>query len=160
MSKYKHFIKAFLITVVAILGLNLTACTPEEVAIFKTLSPQDQGKVIKAVQDQQAMQRHAYFVGIHNAQTRPTDCLSAMRQVFPASSWNWGTAIIMRESGNNPSAQNPSSSAAGCWQMLSMHNHRYYTVGCSPAQKYDALCNTKAAYTLYQAAGTSPWRLY
>jgi hypothetical protein len=149
--------KRIVTVIAAVLALQvLSSCTPAEVAIFKTLNPTDQAKVIKAVQDRQ----HAFFVGVHTAQSRPTDCLSAMRQVFPASTWNWGTAIIMRESGNNPSAQNPSSTAAGCWQMLRMHDHRYYSVGCTPAQKYDALCNTKAAYTLYQAAGTSPWRLY
>lgn len=90
----------------------------------------------------------------------PKDCISAMKQVFPSSTWSWGERIIMRESRNNPSAQNSVSSAAGCWQLLSMHNHRYYAVGCSPAQKYDALCNNKAAYHLYQAAGSSPWRVY
>lgn len=96
-----------------------------------------------------------------NAKTSaPTDCISAMKQVFPSSTWSWAESIIMRESRNNPSAQNRSSSAAGCWQLLSMHDHRYNAVGCSPAQKYDALCNTKAAYHLYQAAGSSPWRVY
>lgn len=156
MHKYRQMVKAFLITAVAILGLGLTACTPEEIAIFNTLSPEDQGKVIAALQEQQQTQ----FVGVHTAQSRPTDCLTAMRQVFPASTWGWAQSIITRESGNDPSADNPSSSAAGCWQLLAMHDHRYGAVGCSPAQKYDALCNAKAAYHLYQAAGTSPWRLY
>lgn len=126
----------------------------------ETATPAQNAVLTELARQSEERQRNAYYLGIIASQQRPTDCISAMHQVFPTSAWSWGEGIIMRESHNTPSAQNPSSSAAGCWQLLAMHDHRYYSVGCTPAQKYDALCNNKAAYHLYQAAGTSPWRLY
>jgi hypothetical protein len=153
-------IKPLLIAISLVLVAVAASCTPEQIAIYNSLNPSDQAKVVQALKDQQAMQRHAYFVGIHASQQDSGNCYEEMRKVFPASAWNWATGIIKRESGGQPTADNPSSSAAGCWQMLAMHDHRYYAVGCTPAQKYQARCNNKAAYTLYQAAGTSPWRLY
>ena len=173
------YLKRSLIVLVSfiVIGLTATACTLEEQEIFfvklgdsvaqtQTLEQAkaewtyedatlEQRSVVKALQDQQ----NAYFLGIIASQQRPTDCISAMKQVFPPSAWGWGEGIIMRESGNTPTAQNPSSTAAGCLQLLKMHDHRYYAVGCTPAQKYDALCNIKAGYNLYQEAGTSPWQL-
>lgn len=133
----------------------IASCTPEQVAIFNTLSPEDQGKVIEALQHQQAS-----YAALRDTQQDSGNCYVEMRKVFPASAWNWATSIINRESGGDPAAQNPSSSAAGCWQMLRLHDHRYHAVGCVPSQKYQARCNNLAAYHLYQAAGTSPWRLY
>jgi hypothetical protein len=154
-------VKYMLIAVLSIMSIAvISSCTPEQVAIFRTLSPEDQAKVVQALQDQQAMQRHAFFVGVHASQQDSGDCFVEMRKVFPASAWNWATSIINRESRGIPTAQNPSSSAAGCWQMLAMHDHRYYAVGCVPSQKYQARCNNRAAYHLYQAAGTSPWRVW
>jgi hypothetical protein len=125
----------------------------------ETATPAQNAVLTELSRQAEERQRNAFYLGIIASQQRPTDCISAMHQVFPASAWSWGQGIIMRESHNQPSAQNPSSSAAGCWQLLAMHDHRYYAVGCTPAQKYDALCNNKAAYHLYQAAGTSPWSL-
>ena len=131
---------------IAVLGLaGLGASTPEQVALFQSLSPEDQGKVVAELQRQQA--------------TRPVDCYTAMERVFPASTWGWMRGIIHRESRNNPAAQNPSSGAAGCAQLLRLHAHHFDAVGCSWAQRYDAHCNMRAAYHLYREAGTSPWRL-
>lgn len=129
------------------------AWTPE------TATPAQNAVLSEFARQAEERQRNAFYLGIIASQQRPTDCISAMKQVFPSSSWSWATGIIMRESGNSPSADNPSSSAAGCLQLLKMHDHRYYAVGCTPAQKYDALCNIKAGYNLYQEAGTSPWQL-
>ena len=173
----KSFSKPIIILIAVVSALILSSCTAaEQFTFFVTLGDAEaqtqtveqakaewtyedatleQQSVIKYLQDQQ----NAYFMGIIASQQRPTDCISAMKQVFPSSSWSWATGIIMRESGNSPSADNPSSSAAGCLQLLKMHDHRYYAVGCTPAQKYDALCNIKAGYNLYQEAGTSPWQL-
>lgn len=145
--------------IIALLALPflflVVSCTPEQVAIFNTLSPEDQAKVIEALQHQQAQN-----VALRDSGQDSGNCYVEMRKVFPSHAWGWATGIINRESGGNPAAQNPSSSAAGCWQMLALHNHRYYAVGCVPSQKYQARCNNLAAYHLYQAAGTSPWRLY
>lgn len=136
---------------------KIEEATVEQKAVLKHLHEEEQKRLfLIAVREHQ---ERMFLEALAEQNRRPTDCISAMRQIFPASAHAWGHKVIMRESGNNPSAQNPSSTAAGCWQMLRMHDHRYYSVGCTPAQKYDALCNTKAAYTLYQAAGTRPWVL-
>jgi hypothetical protein len=106
-------------------------------------------------------QERAFYEGLIRAERerQALDCYGAMRQIWPAHLHSWASGIIRRESGGQATAQNPSSSAAGCWQLLKMHDHRYYAVGCTPAQKYQAWCNNLAAYHLYKAAGTSPWRL-
>lgn len=159
------------VAVVAVI-LSASACDPGDAAQVQQwydLNPtvgaavtaetmnEPQRAVIQALQDRQT----AFYMGIIAAESaRSLDCYGAMERVFPASAHSWARGIISRESGGNPSAQNPGSSAAGCWQMLSMHDWRYYEVGCTPSQKYQALCNNKAALHLYQAAGTSPWRMY
>lgn len=87
---------------------------------------------------------------------RSSDCYGALHHF----SGDHATArrVIHRESRNNPRAANPSSSARGCFQLLAMHDWRYYEVGCTPSQKLQAVCNVKAADHLYRAAGWSPWR--
>jgi hypothetical protein len=140
-----------MLTVVVAAGmlLGLAACTPEQVAIYNAATPEQQQVIVAEVQRQQAQ-----------AQATSTDCYAAMRAVWPSSMWSWAEGIIHRESRGYHAADNPSSSASGCFQLLqSLHAHRYTAVGCSPAQWSNALCNVKAAYHLYQSAGTSPWRL-
>jgi len=173
------YLKRNLLNLIAIFVLTLTvsSCTLQERQLFfidlgdataQTLTLEQaeqewtyedatlaQKSVIKALEDQ----RNAYFMGIIASEQRPTDCYSAIDQVFPASAQSWAKSIVTRESRNTPTAQNARSTAAGCFQLLAMHNFRYYEVGCTPYDKYDALCNTKAAYHLYQQAGTSPWSL-
>jgi hypothetical protein len=150
--------------------LILAACNPndpKQLQAWYDLNPEVGESVTSETmnEEQRAVVRHLQqqqflFFATLIANRTPTDCYSAMEQVWPSHLWSWGRTVIHRESRNNPSAQNPSSSAAGCWQMLKMHDHRYYSVGCTPADKYDALCNTKAAWHLYQAAGgPSPWSL-
>lgn len=160
-----------LLLIAVISAILLTACDPSDPVQLQQwydLNPEQgrdvtaetmnapQRAVLAHVQDQQLR----YLAAVHAAQQRPRDCYSAMEQVFPPSAWSWGRGIIARESGNQPSAANPSSTARGCWQLLmSVHSGRFYAVGCTPADWADALCNTKAAHQLYLAAGTSPWRL-
>jgi hypothetical protein len=85
-------------------------------------------------------------------------CHDAIDALWPAGSRNWAHNIVNRESGGDPSAQNPSSSAAGCFQLLRTHAWRFNATGSSWAQRYDAVANTKAALHLYNEAGTRPWR--
>lgn len=128
-------------------------------AVTQETMNEPQKAVVAHLEDQKELLLEA-IAQARAAQQRPTDCYSAMEQVWPSHLWSWGRTVIHRESRNIPTAQNPSSSAAGCWQMLQMHAHRFDAVGCSWAQRYDALCNSKAAWHLYQAAGgPSPWRL-
>jgi hypothetical protein len=138
-------IKKTIISIIAISFslLTISSCTQEEISAFKSLPPNAQQDVLN---------------WLHETQ-RPAGCVEAMHQVWPSSMWSWGERIMWRESNHTPSARN-SSGASGCWQMmLPLHNNRFYTVGCSPAQWSDPLCNNKAAYNLYQEAGTSPWVL-
>lgn len=129
------------ITLFVICVLGLAACTPEQLSLFNSLNPDQQTQVIEALQ----------------ANNRHSDCISAMEATWPADTHAWGRKIIMRESGNSPTARNPSG-ASGCWQlMLPMHSGRFTRVGCSPSQWSDPDCNSKAALTLYQEAGTRPW---
>lgn len=86
------------------------------------------------------------------------DCYTAIDRHWPGDKARM-RQIVWRESRNQPAAQNSSSSAAGCAQMLALHAHRFAAVGCSWAMRYDADCNIKAAAHLYRAAGWSPWNV-
>lgn len=143
MTQPRRALLGVLVLILVALG---AACTPAQIELFLTLPKEDQDKVVAELQAQQA--------------PRPTDCYSAMEQVFPAHAHGWARGIIKRESGNRPNAANPSSSARGCWQLLSsLHGDKYAAAGCHVSQWSDPMCNTRAAYVLYQRAGTSPWRL-
>ena len=65
--------------------------------------------------------------------------------------------VVWRESRNDPTAQNSRSTAAGCFQLIRQHAWRFESVGCSWAQRYEPVCNTRAADHLYRVAGWSPW---
>lgn len=135
------------IVVAVLVGIGLTGCRPHEVAWYLNEATPEQ---------RAAVDNHLRALAEANT---VTDCYSAQRVYFPEAN-GWGPRVIRRESNNNPSAANSSSSARGCWQLLmSLHSHRFWAVGCSPAQWADPICNTKAARHLYLAAGTSPWAL-
>lgn len=129
---------------VAVIAAGLTAaCTPEQVAVFKTLDPASQQAVL------------AHLA----AQDRPRGCVEAMRRVWPPHLWGWAETVMWRESRHIPTARNPSG-ASGCFQMmLPLHSRRFTAVGCSPGQWADPWCNAAAAWTLYRDAGRSPWAL-
>lgn len=132
--------------VTSILLIGLAACTPAQVELFHSLAPEDQAKVVSELQRQQA--------------ERPRDCYSAMERVFPSHAHGRMAAIIHRESRNNPRAQNPSSSAAGCTQTLSLHAPRYRKLGYTwEHDRYDAYANLRVAHDLWLEAGWSPWSL-
>ena len=88
-----------------------------------------------------------------------SDCYQAIDRHWPAASRAWARSIVARESGGDPRAQNPSSSAAGCFQTLARHSGRYVKLGYSWADRYDPDVNTLVALDLYREAGTSPWSL-
>jgi hypothetical protein len=164
MSIKRGLLSVILVVVMGVLA-SCDVNNPAHIQAWYDLNP-EQGENVtretmndeqRAVVEHLQEQQRAWFEAVAS---RPRDCYSAMEQVWPAHLWEWGRKVIWRESRNIPTAQNPSSSAAGCWQMLKMHDHRYYAVGCTPADKYDALCNSKAAWHLYRAAGgPSPWAL-
>jgi hypothetical protein len=128
-----------LIAVLA-LALSSVACTPEEVTLFQSLTPDQQQAVV-------------------NMLWPPQGCVDAMRRVWPESEWRWAEGIMWRESRHTPTAYNPSG-ASGCWQMMMpLHANRFRAVGCAPSAWADPLCNSKAALHLFREAGRSPWNL-
>lgn len=130
-------------TLAALIALALTACTPTQVHWFTHQATPHQRAAV-----------------VDHLQQRPTDCYSALGPAgWPASDQPRMRRIIWRESRNQPTARNPRSSAAGCAQLLAMHDWRYREVGCTPAQKLDAVCNLRAARHLFLAAGWQPWSL-
>jgi hypothetical protein len=176
MRSISHPKRVALVLIAALVAaLGLAACDPDDPVqrqAFYAMNPdvpaeeltlatmnEAQRAVVKALQDRQT----AFYLGIIAAEQQraslSTDCVAAMRAVWPPSMHGWAMGIMKRESGFSHTADNPSSTAAGCWQMLAMHNWRYAEVGCSSADIYNALCNNRAAYHLYRQAGTSPWHL-
>lgn len=123
----------------------LSACTPNQVSLFQSLTPQQQDAVVAHMRSRPAPSR---------------DCYEAIDKHWPASSRSWARSIVWRESRNNPSAANSRSSARGCWQLLlGTHSGRFNKLGFSPSQWANPDINTLVALDLYYAAGTSPWRL-
>ena len=116
-------------TVLALLILIpiFTACTPEEVALVRSYTASS------------------------------SDCYSQVDQIWPASTRAWAHRIVWRESRNNPAAQNSHSSAAGCFQLLSMHAGRFVRHGYSWSDRYNARANVTAALDLYSECGSRPW---
>jgi hypothetical protein len=86
-------------------------------------------------------------------------CYDAIDAIWPASSRSWAKSIVDRESENNPGAQNPTSSAAGCFQLTKVHAWRFNAIGSSWGNRYRAVDNTLVALWLYKDAGTQPWRM-
>lgn len=153
----------FMLTAVAAIGMllasSVTGCTPEQIAAYNAATPDQQQTIVVEIQRQQDQERR-FYEGVAAAQADSGNCYVEMREVFPSSAWSWATGIIQRESGGDPTAANPSSTARGCFQLLSsVHASRYAAVGCSVAQWSSASCNVRAAYQLYLVAGTSPWSL-
>ncbi len=129
-----------IITLVAALTcFAALGCTPEEVALFKSLTPEQQTAVLEA-------------------RWPSEDCNAAIDRHWPGDK-AWAKRIAWRESRNTPSARNPSG-ASGCLQMmLPLHSRRFTAVGCSPSQWSNPACNIKAAWHLYAEVGPSPWNL-
>lgn len=68
---------------------------------------------------------------------------------------SWATCIVERESGGNPQAQNPSSSASGLFQDLSSTWDNYD--GYSSAGQAPASVQIQFNQQLEQESGLSPW---
>ncbi len=100
----------------------------------------------------------AFWMFANGGSARPHDCNSAVSRVWPGSLQGKAKRIVWRESRNRATAQNRRSSAAGCFQLLSMHSRRFTKLGFSwRTDRYDPVANTLVAYDLYRDAGWSPW---
>lgn len=150
--------------IIGAVALIVSACDPSDPAqrqAFFDLNPLGTAVTAETLNEpQRAVITYLQDQHLRYQASRPRDCYSAMEQVFPRHAWAWARGIINRESRNQPGAANPSSSARGCWQLLSsLHGDKYAAAGCHVSQWADPLCNTRAAYVLYQRAGTSPWNV-
>lgn len=102
----------------ALTALTLTACTPAQQAAWKSMSPQERENYVAHVEG-----RPPYETADMG---ESADCYSALDRHWPASSRQWARSIIWRESRNQPTAANPSSTARGCGQLLlSLHGWRF-----------------------------------
>lgn len=127
------------VLVAFLVAFGVAGCTPEEVALFRSLPADQQTAVLETLWPSE-------------------DCNAAIDRHWPGDK-AWAKRIVWRESRNTPTARNPSG-ASGCMQMmLPMHNRRFTAVGCSPAQWTNPACNIKAAWHLYSEVGASPWNL-
>ena len=91
-------------------------------------------------------------------QTEPTDCLEAVKQ---AGASEIMIRITEAESSNNPLAENKTSTATGCFQILNK-SWRYYGEmlwGDDRFNKniYNPKDNTELAKFMFEKEGTSPW---
>ena len=69
------------------------------------------------------------------------------------------SCVIQAESGGNPDAQNPTSTASGLFGFLST-TWTSVTGLPGPARAYSVATQTAAFWKLYAEAGTSPWSAY
>ena len=139
-------LKRLVIISSVVLATALTACTPTQIEVFKSLDPTTQQTVIQQIRTQN--------------QTRSVDCYQAIDKHWPATSQSWARSIVWRESNNQPHAQNRSSSAAGCFQLTRVHAGRFQKLGYDWANdRYNADANARVAFDLYREAGVRPWSL-
>lgn len=103
-----------MLTVIVAAGmlLGLSACTPEQVALYNTLSPEDQQVVVVELQRQQAETQ--FYLGILAAQQRESIQMNPFL-----------TCVRHHESDRGPfphtngyGAENPISSASGAYQFI------------------------------------------
>ena len=128
----------------ALLALTAVSCTPAMQEAWRAMSPAERDAYVRHVE----------------GRTASADCYEAIDRHWPVASRQWARGIVNRESRNQPTAANPSSTARGCGQLLlSLHGWRFTAVGCSPALWADPDCNVRAMLHLYNEAGTSPWSL-
>ena len=148
MSKFKKSIIT-IISMFTIVTMSV-ACTPEEMAVWNGLSHQQKTNIIESI-------------------SSSSDCYEAIDKHFSGDKTRMKN-IIRRESGNNPAAQNKSSTARSCGQLLmSYHAWRFAEVGCpdvgvtpwrdTSKQWADPDCAIKAVDHLYREQGYGPWKL-
>jgi hypothetical protein len=89
-------VRRIILLLATTLLIGLAACTPEQVAMFHTLSPDDQAKVVDALRAQHGPSLHPFLVCVRRHESD--------RGPYPHA--------------NGYRAQNPSSSASGAYQWL------------------------------------------
>jgi hypothetical protein len=100
----------------------------------------------------------AYLRAMARQQYRPVTVAAVARPAEASYSGGGGfqSCVISRESGGNPDAQNPVSTASGLYGFLDT-TWTAVTGLPGPARDYSAAQQTAAFWKLYAEAGTSPW---
>ena len=94
---------------------------------------------------------------LHDPVAGAMTCHGQVDALWPASSRAWAHQIVNRESRGIATAQNRRSTAAGCFQLLSMHADLFTANGYSWADRYNPRANVLAALSLFQGSGRAPW---
>lgn len=89
----------------------------------------------------------------------PVTCAEAVDRIWPEASRAWAHRVVWRESRGDPRADNPRSTASGCWQLLAVHRPRFVRLGYRWGDRYDPVANTRVALDLYREQGSRPWRV-
>jgi hypothetical protein len=92
----------------------------------------------------------------HAPARHEADAVTYSGDVSTAGDGSFQACVISRESGGNPDAQNPASSASGLYGFLST-TWEDVTGLPGPARDYSEAQQTAAFWKLYAEAGTSPW---
>jgi len=79
-------------------------------------------------------------------------------QHFPPDQVDTALCIIRHESGGDPTADNPRSTASGLFQILGSLWGPYY--GVSRSELYEPTTNTRLAGDIWKNNGWSPWSPY
>jgi peptidoglycan hydrolase-like protein with peptidoglycan-binding domain len=81
---------------------------------------------------------------------------AALAAGWPESEWQRLSCIIQRESGGDPAARNPTSSASGLLQIMWSAHSRW--IGGSQSQLFDASTNLRLGRQIFlRASGWGPW---
>lgn len=136
------------------LAAAVTACTPAQIDAYNSMSPEDQQKVVAAIQDQQDQER-AFYEGIIRSQQAPSlhpflTCVrhhESDRGAYPHA--------------NGYRAQNPYSSASGAYQFIDSTwrnvSGRAGHGGYSRALHAPPHVQDAVALWLYSNGGKSAW---
>lgn len=154
------------------LTLAATACTPAQVTAFFDARGQSidrpTARFVALALDRWADQQRlllAYLAAVDRARTcsGPADCPAMVQRAFDSMGvgWRGGEAVrvMMCESGGNPSARNPSSSASGLFQQLARYwPGRAATYGLAGRSVFDPWANAVvSAGMVRDTGGWSHW---
>jgi hypothetical protein len=102
------------------------------------------------------------FEALSLAEAKTEDPVERWREIvaneFPSQDIETALCVIRHESGGNPDADNPRSSAKGLFQVLGSLWGPHY--GVSQSELYDPATNTRIAADIKERYGWSAWSPY
>ena len=138
--------------------ITATACTPLEVRAvanhFGIDVTDTQTAAVAAHYTTHPDQIDQAVADLQPAADKPCDTVCIIRNVFPDSAEDGAIRVAKCESGLDPNARNPSSSATGLFQIINGTWRAYADRGWV---RTDPLHNTLVAYRIWRSDGGS-WR--